>query len=143
CPDLVRDSDPSGVYPLCKICTVATERGDWRLQRAEYVLMYGHLCTTSNASGFWQPGKTYLMIERIRIISSLCQLLEPGATQQPEQLLAMLNPLGPGPAMVVEVTKGLHGSVKILALTAQSFPSVALGEWFIPLEHCWIGPEFN
>ena len=75
CPDLVRDSDPSGVYPLCKICTVATERGDWRLQRAEYVLMYGHLCTTSNASDFWKPGKSYLMIERTRIISPLTQLL--------------------------------------------------------------------
>ena len=45
--------------------------------------------------------------------------------------------------MVVQVTKGLNGSVKIPALTAQCFPSVALGEWFIPLEHCWIGPEFN
>ena len=143
CPDLVRDTDPAGVYPPCEICTVATQREDWRLQRAEYALIYGHLCRTSDASGFWRPGTTYLMIGRSRLICSLRQFLEQGVAQQPAQLLTMLNPLGAGPGMVVQVTKGLNGSVAIPSFTAKSFPPGTLGEWYVPLEHCRIGPEFN
>ena len=82
CPEFFRERDPNGDYPSCAICTVATQRGDWRLRREALVLVYGALYRTSHTSPYWQPGKTYLMIAPAALCIGLTQFVAQGSAQQ-------------------------------------------------------------
>jgi hypothetical protein len=144
CPDREQATNPTGDYPSsCEICALATQRNDWRLQRRRHVLIYGYVGHTTQKSQFWLPRKTYVINGPPRLRVSLIALLKEWIVQQPEDMLAMLTPHVAGPATSVDVKKGRQGSITMTPYTDESFPPISLGDWYIPLDQCWIGPEFN
>jgi hypothetical protein len=107
------------------------------------VLIYGQLCETSYKKKYWQPRKTYVMVAPPRLGMAVTQTLEAWFTKEPEAVQAMVNPQISGPATRVIVKKEGRISVTITPYTAESYPGIELGEWYQPLEQCWLRPEFS
>ena len=142
CPDELRRTEPSGHYPACAICQLAPAYDDGRMRVEEVTLMYGHLYTTEQLSPFWKPHQTYLVVMWTELAESIRAHLTLWLGTQPEPVCAMLNPYAPGPALRLRVTQRPQRSVSV-ALTAETFSPIALGDGYRPLTACWIGPEFN
>jgi hypothetical protein len=142
CPDALQEKGPPGDYPDCAICALETQRKDWRLRMEKMALMYGHVYRTRHQSPFWQPGQTYVLVLKAAVFETMRAQLDIWMETQLETIGAMLQPHVPGPALTLSVTRQPQWSLA-LALTVETFPTIALGDWYRPLTACWIGPEFN
>jgi hypothetical protein len=65
-----------------------------------------------------------------------------GTQPDAEAICAMLQPHVPGPALALSVTRQPQWSLT-LARTADTYPPLALGDWYRPLTAWWIPPEFD
>jgi hypothetical protein len=143
CPDLVRSTDPDGDYPQCELCQLAVQRDEWQLERRAQILIYAYLYQAQPACTYWKPGRPLVVIGPPRFGHAYCTMLESLLMTEPQVALDMVNPFVPGPGVTFEVHKGRMGRISMSPLTAEYLPPVPLGDWYQPLEHCLIRPEFN
>jgi hypothetical protein len=101
-------------------------------------MLYGRPYHTSNPSQYWQANKTYLVIAPTEIHAGLAQFLTRGGDAQRESFAALLNPSRPGPALVLQMKRGLGASVTLTSFTTATYPPLSLGGWYRPLHECWL-----